>query len=55
MGKQLTKAQARQRLTEAKQKVANVCFYTDLKGLPKSFLDDCTKVMKALESLRNKI
>ena len=55
MSQRLTKAQARKRLTEAKQKVANVCFYLDMKGLPRTFMDDCTKVMKMLENLRNKI
>jgi hypothetical protein len=55
VAKQLTKAQARNRLTEAKKKIANVCFYLPMKDLPRTFFDDCTKVMKQIESLRNKL
>jgi len=50
----MTKAQARKRITEAKAKVSAV-FGADLQGMPRSFLDDCFKCMKALENLRNKI
>lgn len=50
----LTKAQARKRITEAKAKVAQV-FGANLQGMPRTFLDDCFKCMKALENLRNKI
>lgn len=59
MASRLTKAQAKKRLTEAKMKVSNVAFYTSGDKMSpaqyRSFLDDCTKAMKMLENLRNKL
>jgi len=57
--KQLTRSQAKKRLTEAKQKLSMVCYYTDgSKMTPaqyRSFLDECTKCMKLIETIRNKL